>query len=526
VGGNTDVGRRAEEGLLTSEAERPPARPIRSERSAPLRTVAVVASVCVLAALYLVFVVHFSVNELARDDWTVVPLIHAQLHGRLTWSQLWKRHNENRMLVPNLIFVMVGVLTYDNAQVLMFMSALLFIGTFVLLLVIVRSYFDRPVTPLPVLMLGVVWFSLVDWQNALWAFQFAWYLILALLIAMLFVLLVLPRGRLTLGLALLLAVVASFSSLQGLLLWPVGLVCLLWTTSVRPNPQRHRDIQRLSIWVLVAACTTAIYFWHLHTGYQPTGRWGRYSNTSPTFAVRHAASTMKFFLASVGNTVPLSTHSLSTGATELVGAVICALAVFVVVRSVRHRRITRRIECLPTTLILFGVLMDAATAIARAKFGGSLVSRYTMPGLLILIGILLYAWVHIPLGRGPNAFRKSQIVAGSFLAAFLVLQLVMASQVGITAAKTYKQDLVIGARIITNYDRIPSVYQSCYVNAGADHYSLPLLKNSTVTMLKADQLSVFAAGSDQAYRAEGLPILPRCSAGRAGHRRAHKRTRG
>lgn len=145
----------------------------------------VVAAVAV-SGLYLLFVVHYSTNVLYQDDWSVVPLVHASLHGSLTLGALWALHNQNRMFVPNLTYVGLGVLTHDNTSVVTVLSAIMFALTFAICLASLRFYLGRALSPLTVLVLGVVWFSIIDWQNALWAFQFAWYLILFLLIAMIY----------------------------------------------------------------------------------------------------------------------------------------------------------------------------------------------------------------------------------------------------------------------------------------------------------------------------------------------------
>ena len=66
----------------------------------------------------------------------MVPLIHAALHGRLTSGALWAQYHQDRMLLPKLIFVSVGVLTHDDLRVLVTVSALTFVATFFVFLVL------------------------------------------------------------------------------------------------------------------------------------------------------------------------------------------------------------------------------------------------------------------------------------------------------------------------------------------------------------------------------------------------------
>ena len=57
--------------------------------------------------------------------------------------------------------------------------------------------------------------------------------------------------------ALVLAVVTSFSSLQGLILWPVGVIWLVlsagWDSQV---------VKRVIFWLGTGVVTTAVYFWN------------------------------------------------------------------------------------------------------------------------------------------------------------------------------------------------------------------------------------------------------------------------
>ena len=74
--------------------------------------------------------------------------------------------------------------------------------------------------------IAIVMLSFVQYLNALWGFQMAWYLVMAALALALFLLDRPVVNWLVLAGAIAAAVVGSFSSLQGLLIWPAGLVLL------------------------------------------------------------------------------------------------------------------------------------------------------------------------------------------------------------------------------------------------------------------------------------------------------------
>src|SRR5579862_6313710 len=192
------------------------------------RRLQVGGAACIPAALYVVYIWHYSFNLPFADDWTKVPMVVAALHNRIDFGLVWEQHTEARLVVPNLVFLAVGRPIRFNIQVMVLLSALSFVASFGVLLRLVRDYVARPLTWFPVLVVGVVWFSLADTGNSLWAFQFAWYLVIFFLMAMLYFLLAWPRRWSGLALATFAAVCGSLSMVQGFLLWPVGVLCILW----------------------------------------------------------------------------------------------------------------------------------------------------------------------------------------------------------------------------------------------------------------------------------------------------------
>ena len=199
------------------------------------------------------------------------------------------------MLLPNLLFILVGRLTRVNFQVDIAVSAALFVATYATFLLVVRRFVGPPLRPLLVLVVGAMWFSLSDWQNAIWAFQMAWYLVLFFLVTLLYLLLVAHRSWPVLALAVGVAVAASISSLQGLFLWRVDAL----------------------VWVASAALTSAAYF----VGYESAP--GNPGNLFPrrivgltsatpagSFILHHLGYSAQFLLVEIGNVVPIGGPSV------------------------------------------------------------------------------------------------------------------------------------------------------------------------------------------------------------------------
>ena len=215
-----------------------------------------VAAAAVAPILYFVFVYRFATNSFYGDDWSVAPMVRNSLDGRLSLSELWGQYNESRLVVGNVTDIIFGHIDQLDLRSVILFSATLFIVSYALLLALFRRYLDRPLTPIPTLLVGLVWFSLADVENSLWAFQVSWYLTVAFLVLMLFSLNV-PRRHPSLwfAVAALAACAASLSTIQGFLCWPLGALCLLW------NPSgARRSSSKTFAWLGAMIVIGVVYF--------------------------------------------------------------------------------------------------------------------------------------------------------------------------------------------------------------------------------------------------------------------------
>ena len=452
----------------------------------------VLLSALVVPVLYFLVIGRYGVNAIYWDQWNNVPMLHAALHGDLTWTVLWRQHNENRMLFPNLVFIGFARLDHFDTKSIMYLSAVVFSIAFFSFLALYRIYARRWLGPVFTLLFGAVWFSLADWQNALWGFQFAWYLIV---LCAMFMLLCLSLKRVT-ALAFLaaisLAVVASYSSLQGLILWPMGLLVLIWRRRDRPKAFRLS-----AAWVVCGLVASALYF----RGYSSTNTGGG----SVGFAIHHPVGTVKYFLAAVGNVVP---GDVGLGPRELLGLVISAVAVFVFYRSCGETPEDRGTP-LPASLILFAFLFDLSIAFGRVSFGvgQALSPRYTMANLLLLVGIAAY---FVSLGLSPENLHTANSSANrTRLGVTIVLALIMLAQIGVStkngleSARNQKAAMTMTDRVTVNLQEMPVRQRFRYVKVYV-FPSLPAVE-SFIKEAREDQLSVFAPGVVKTYEKAGPP---------------------
>src|SRR5580692_1886347 len=198
---------------------------------------------------YFWFVGHYSVNVPVADQWSDISVIAHSYSGTLSLGVLWTQHNDNRILFPNLIVLLLAYTTHFNLIVEQFISGLMLcvaIGLFI------WTHKRRsPSTPWifysPV---AILLLSIVQYQSSLWGFTLGWYLVLLSLAVAFFLL---DRPTLTwpiLAAAIVAAIIGSYSATQGLLLWPAGFVLLYYRN-------RHRAL--VVTWIAAAISTGAVY---------------------------------------------------------------------------------------------------------------------------------------------------------------------------------------------------------------------------------------------------------------------------
>jgi hypothetical protein len=416
------------------------------------------ATIAIPPVLYLVFVYHFAVDSFFGDDWSLAPLAHSAIAGNLSFGQLWAQYNESRLFVGAVVVSAFAWGDHLDLRSLLIFSALVLTGSYGLLLLLVRKYLERPLGPLLVLVVGALWFSLADVQNVLWAFQVSWYLTLFWFVAMLCALL-LPAQRtwLWLGLGIGVAAVGSFTTLQGFLLWPVGLVALMWM---------RRNAAEIGIWCAGALVTALAYFPGYNSGMN--GCWGT-SICTPGNSLAHPWTTTRFFFILIGNVIPggaavinpVSVHSVLRF--ELLGLVAFAVAVGILIQSWRGR--DTEVVPLPFLLIAFALLFDLTVVLGRGDTGLSSAvndNRYVMANLVLLTGMALYAWVHLP---RTKAFAGRRMAAIAIIVVLVGIQCVASTEFGLVNGRADHATLTSYARFFVNQSHISSARQACEMEA-------------------------------------------------------------
>jgi len=191
------------------------------------RILAVVSWFFVLipAALPYLYVRAFGVNVVFADAWDMVLVFRKFSSGRLTFADFYAQHNEHRMFFPRVAELLLGLLTRYNNVAEMYVVVSSFLITAAVLLVAFRREIGLPlIFFVPVALLI---FSFRQYENMLFGFQINFAFTQTFGVLALYLLYSSSRDNFrayAFAAALGSATIASFSTAQGLLVWPAGLL--------------------------------------------------------------------------------------------------------------------------------------------------------------------------------------------------------------------------------------------------------------------------------------------------------------
>lgn len=215
--------------------------------------------------LLVAYVLHFGVDIPYNDQWLFLPLLHGILEGEWLPRDLWVAHNNtHRLLFPRLVMIGLARLTDWNTGAEMLATCLCLLAIF---LGIVRMHvraagqFDDDRSRWPLVGVALLVCSFQQWENLLWGWQLQILMSVAALVWALALLPPRPRPRGLIAPAAL-GIIASYSFLNGLAVWPLGFLQIaLARCETRPI-----RAQSLILWSTIAAVTMGLFVWGLQFG--------------------------------------------------------------------------------------------------------------------------------------------------------------------------------------------------------------------------------------------------------------------
>ena len=350
-------------------------------------------------ALLIWFVSRFSLNVPYWDQWALVNLFDKVGAGSASFGDFFAQHNEHRIFFPKIIFVILAFASKWNVHIEQGFSVFLAIVTFFLMYKIAESSSNshRSLFHLFNILNCFFLFSLVQFENWLWGFQIAWFLINTCVTLAVFVLTV-PKKlspNLRLSLSALCCFIASFSSAHGLFSW---LALIPSVVSVEGNAKQRKI--RLLLWGVLFALSCVAY----RVGYSKPGH-----HPDIFFFFKEPLDTIRYFLRLLGT--PIINRSIS-------GLIILLSFVLFNIYSIWKYRSDFARNLTPWLSIgWFSILFALITTIGRASFGiqQAASSRYTTVSILLIISslqmwrlLMFYQWSWL----GKNAYIFSYFVAG------------------------------------------------------------------------------------------------------------------
>ena len=322
---------------------------------------------------YFGFIKDFGVNILEGDDWSTLKLIRNMYSGTLTFSELLASYNGHRMLVPNILFILDAKFFHYNTKLLMY-------GGWVLLTIAFFSLFyifhvKNKLTIWVMVPVSFLMFTFSQYEDTLFGFQIAWYIILACLAVMFLLLEQRGSSPYWFGLSISLAIIASFSSFQGLLLWPAGFIYVIFN---------GYNVKQKILWVLFSIITIVIYF---------SGQGNLIeSHNSLVFPVVHPIESVEFFFVALGSIIPVSSFPLRLELNAIymilffIGLIFFLSGLFPLIMGISLVKKNRKYIA-PLALIVFVFLYEASLILGRGMIGLSAAtsSHYTIYTILFLV---------------------------------------------------------------------------------------------------------------------------------------------
>ena len=387
----------------------------------------------------------FGVNMPIIDEFYYVPFVYLVRTGG-DWSHwIFLQHNEHRMVPMKLLLAPLSAWTSWNVVAEMYASiGIVGLTEWGLWRIFRKATGRGPLFFLPVaLLVG----NPAQWFNMLVGMQTAFYFTLLGLVWSYCLLEEDSVGKTLAAGAF--AALASFSTITGFVVWPIGLAQLLMG---RARPAR------VAVWSTAAVACAFLYFWN----YERPPQIVRPSFIGPR-------PTVHFFLAALGNGLGYRVGSLSTA----MGAVVVLAILAWLIRDVRRGDFKLPSRGAVYALMATGVASAAAVTIGRGSMGldQMLESRYVTFTQLALVGLCVFA-------VGPAIPRLVTAVSGIVL----VGGLAAAFPNGIEDARFWRSHMETLRGILLTYDKQPwSALERVYFSpADLAHYA-PYLEHERLS---------------------------------------------
>jgi hypothetical protein len=394
--------------------------------------VLLVALIIFPVGLTALFVATYSVDVPYSDQWKTAELFVKLADGSLSFAHLFDQHNEFRQLFPHLLFLALGTMTRWNVRYEMLVSILLAcLVSFNIYRISRVTITDTQKRLWLLAAANLLIFSPVQYETWLFGIQVIYLVPIACLTTCLSVAYSGLNPIVKLIIAVLLSIVSTFSSANGILCWvlvlPVLLVVCDWRKPFVPF--------LIACWTALCLLSLSFYFY----GYR-SPEW----HPSLIQAVDHPARALAYLAAFLG--APLAPGA---GVRRLVPAILIGALTFIIFsgactylwacfgdRSLRKRMIVF------ITVGAYSLGTGLMVMPARLGFGipQALSSRYSTFSLYLLVSLIYLGAIVFEHAKAnvylPSRVRMVRLGCG--IGVLLVLLHALTAASGVLQARVYR----------------------------------------------------------------------------------------
>lgn len=206
------------------------------------------------------------------DQWRFVEFLQKYYTDELSFKDFWVQHNEHRLLFPRMIFLSLALISHWTILYEKLLNIILAIGIlagFIVLSNRVMPNHSKWILPWLAVALASQIFSLRQFDNWVWGWQVAIFLSILCICWAIIALTSQPLKTKHVIIAAVLTLIASYSFINGLIFWVIGLLILYFI-----NPLPEQRFNYLAIWIFGAVATFITYSYgyespHHHSGLFP-----------------------------------------------------------------------------------------------------------------------------------------------------------------------------------------------------------------------------------------------------------------
>ena len=350
------------------------------------------------------------------DQWDLVPLLEKLHNNTLGFADVWSMHNEHRTIFPKMLMLFSAYFSNWSIFLELCTSMVLASLSLFFLLSIFNNTSKYLKAPWMKTIISLMIFSMIQYENWYWGWQVQIFMsVLGTIIAIWSV--NKEQGKATgLTIAILAAIISSYSFNAGLTTWPaLGIILLL---------QKKWKLKHIIILSMAFITTVFVYYFG-------SNKLSNYPTIS--FLVHHPLVYIKYILTYLGS--PLGQTVNSSIIMSLLVLVITALSSLDIWRF-RKEEFRNLAPWLGIMTYVF--LSACATGLGRAHFGleQALSSRYATFSALFIICAAVIIWHSIKLNieiRGKKSLKDVLFIIA--IASVFFISYVKTYHVGIKEIK-------------------------------------------------------------------------------------------